>query len=122
LEGGLQDVVLQEPYDLSGVFWAPWSLFRVLPKAMAKSFRGVSTPYHYVKAGGVSLLSTCSPSYCAFLEQNGTSPSIVVRRGLSRIMASSFISTLSRMQFQVNLLSLIVTVPLNTVYDLDLSQ
>jgi hypothetical protein len=55
-------LVLQERSDPSGVFWAPWSLFRVLPKALAKLFRGVSTPYHYVKAGGVLLVFLCSPS------------------------------------------------------------
>ena len=43
----------QHPFDLDKGFWAEWSLFRVLPKKLAESFRGVATPYHYLKAGAV---------------------------------------------------------------------
>jgi hypothetical protein len=40
-------------FDLTTTYYAPASLFRVLPRSVAKSFKGVATPYHYLKAGPV---------------------------------------------------------------------
>lgn len=40
-------------FDLASTYYSEASLFRVMPRAVARSFRGVATPYHYIKAGPV---------------------------------------------------------------------
>lgn len=52
-------------FDLTSTYYSEASLFRVLPRAVARSFRGVATPYHYIKAGAVNPSSPSLPPVSA---------------------------------------------------------
>jgi hypothetical protein len=58
LIAGVGRKVKAHVFDLASAYYSDTSLFRVLPRAVAKSFRGVSTPYHYIKAGPVTPISS----------------------------------------------------------------